>query len=198
MVTSISKEQINDLPLESFRGKIHVINTIEEANQATKKLQRCAMLGFDTETRPSFRKGVKYKVALLQLANRNSAYLFRLNLIGMPQSLQKLLENPRITKIGLSLKDDFAAIEKKTNSNHFAGFIDLQETAPQYGITEKSLQKIYAILFHKKISKNQRLSNWAAATLSDGQKTYAAIDAWACLRIYKHLCNLKQNKKATK
>lgn len=186
MVASITKEEVSTMGVEVFPARIHVVNTVEEADRAVDYLRGFPLIGFDTETKPNFKKGQKNKIALIQLAVDDGAYLFRLNRIGMPDSLKSLLHDDKITKIGLSLKDDFAAIAARTKSQVLS-FIDLQKFVLNYGIKDQSLQKIYAILFHKRISKAQRLSNWEAEVLSEAQKAYAAIDAWACLRIYNEL-----------
>jgi len=146
---------------------------------------------FDTETKPAFKRGQVHKVALLQLATEEACFLFRLNLIGYPDGLEAIISDPGIRKIGLSLRDDFAAIYKRS-ARKPENFIDLQVFVDKFGIDDNSLQKIYAILFGRKISKNQRLSNWEAPTLSIAQQSYAAIDAWACLRIYNHLTHISR------
>ena len=157
-----------------------------KVKSAVTFLNKCDRLGFDTETRPSFKRGVTYKVALMQISTLTDCFLFRLNIVGMPDILKEFLENENITKIGISLKDDFGVLGKVTDANPH-GFIDLQHLVPEYGIGDAGLQKIYAIIFGERISKNQRLTNWEAGELSLGQQVYAAIDAWACLKIYNHL-----------
>lgn len=147
-------------------------------------------MGFDTETRPTFAKGKTHQVALIQLSTEEICYLFRLNLLGMPKELEFFLKDMSVKKIGLSLRDDFNALRKRTNIEP-VNFLDLQNYVSQYGIDDASLQKIYAILFKKKISKRARLSNWESGFLTEAQQKYAALDAWACLRIYKFL-NLPQ------
>lgn len=183
---SIAKEEIRELPVEAFEGIIEVVETLEQAETAVAELSRCQIIGFDTETRPSFKKGHSHKVALLQLSTEEVCYLFRLNLIGMPPFLLSLLKNEDIKKIGLSLRDDFSMLRKVAPFEP-GGFVELQTFVKQFRITDMSLQKIYAILFNRKISKSQRLSNWEAMVLTDGQKKYAATDAWACVRIYNRL-----------
>lgn len=185
---SINKEQLATLEKVIFPGNIHVVDTASKVKMALSYLNKCRCLGFDTETRPSFRKGVVHKVALMQISSMSDCFLFRLNQIGMPESLKAFLENGDIMKIGLSLKDDFGMINKMSDANPH-GFVDLQRLAPQYGISDASLQKIYAIIFDGKISKSQRLTNWEAETLTYSQQSYAAIDAWACLKIYNYLKN---------
>lgn len=186
MVKNISKEELATYPQEVFPGRIIVIQSEAEAQKACDFLQHHDVIGFDTETRPAFRKGVSHKIALMQLSTEDTCFLFRLNIIGMPDCLANLLTNPNVQKIGLSLKDDFSAIRKRTILEP-ANFTDLQSFVKKYGIEDIGLQRIYGILFGKRISKGQRLSNWETDVLSDAQKMYASLDAWACLRIYKYL-----------
>ncbi|MDD3789343.1 MAG: 3'-5' exonuclease domain-containing protein 2 [Petrimonas sp.] len=186
MGLTITKEQVNELPLEVFEGKIIVIDHQDRVKKAVSRLMQADVIGFDTETRPSFKRGEIHKVALMQLSTEDECFLFRLNRIGYPDELDDIICNPGIKKIGLSLRDDFAAIRKRSEKAPL-NFVDLQSFVDKYDIDDNSLQKIYAILFGKKISKNQRLSNWEANRLTEAQQMYAAIDAWACVRIYKFL-----------
>ena len=190
--SKITKEEIAKLPLEEFKGRILTVTTPEEADRAVDYLLNFQMVGFDTETRPSFKKGHYYKVALMQIATEDTCVLFRLNLIDIPKSLETFLKSELILKIGLSLRDDFGAIRKRVDIEP-ANFLDLQAYVGQFGIEDASLQKIYAILFEKRISKGQRLTNWEASTLTEAQKKYASLDAWACLRIYKLLNQAQDN-----
>lgn len=183
---SISKEQLATLPIEEFDGEISVIETFESAEEALKSIRKSGTVGFDTETKPSFRKGQVNKVSLMQISTGDHCYLFRLNKIGLYEGLIQFLEDDTITKIGLSLKDDFSVLHCVAEFNP-AGFIDLQSRVGDYAITDASLQKIYAIIFNRRISKSQRLSNWEAPELTHSQQTYASIDAWACLRIFNAL-----------
>lgn len=183
---SITKDEIATLPIEAFQGRIIVVQSLLEAEKAIRFLAGFDLLGFDTETKPSFKKGSSNKVALIQLSTENTCFLFRLNYIGIPECLVKLLTNTGIKKIGLSLRDDFSALRRRIPLEP-EGFLDLQNYVGRFGIEDVSLQKIYAIIFRKKISKGQRLTNWEADILSDAQKKYASLDAWACLKIYKLL-----------
>ena len=185
---TITKEEISTLPVEEFAGRIIVIQTKAEADKAVEYLMKYDLVGFDTETRPSFKKGQYYKVSLIQISTDDTCFLFRLNYIGFPESLKQFVSSPEVTKIGLSLRDDFGALRKRSSVEP-VNFIDLQSIVGSYGIDAASLQKIYAILFKKKISKGQRLPTWEADVLTEPQKKYAALDAWACLTIYKHLNN---------
>ena len=188
---TIPKEEVKDMPKAAFPGKIHIAQTPQEVERAVEYLKTCSVLGIDSETRPSFTKGKVYKVALLQVASAEHCFLFRLNLTGLTLPLIMLLENPRITKVGLSLHDDFMMLHKRAPFEP-RGYIELQEYVRPFGIQDKSLQKIYAILFGQKISKNQQLSNWEAPVLTEAQQIYAATDAWACLNIYNRLNELKE------
>lgn len=188
---TISKEELKEMPKAAFPGRIHVIQTEGEVEKAVAYLQSQTVLGIDSETRPSFTKGRSFKVALLQIASEECCFLFRLNMTGLTKPLIDLLENPEVTKVGLSLKDDFLMLHKRAPFTQ-QGCVELQEYVRPFGIQDKSLQKIYGILFGEKISKSQRLSNWEADVLNDKQKLYAATDAWACLNIYNLLQNLKR------
>jgi ribonuclease D len=183
---TITKEEIAVLPTEEYRGRIIVIDQKKDAGLAVEYLSKRQKVGFDTETRPSFKKGRHFKIALIQIATEEVCFLFRLNRIGIPPALESFLADASVLKIGLSLRDDFGAMRKRTNVE-LANFLDLQNYVGQFGIEDASLQKIYAILFNKKISKGQRLTNWEADMLSESQKKYAALDAWACLLIYNQL-----------
>lgn len=188
---SISKAEINALPIVAFGGRIVTILTEAEADKAVDYLMTQKMVGVDTETRPSFVSGRSYKVSLLQVSTEEVCFLFRLNYIGFPASVQRFLEDMNVMKIGLSLKDDFGALHKRSNFKP-GEFIELQDYVRKFDIEDLSLQKIYAILFSQRISKTQRLSNWEAEVLNDKQKLYAATDAWACLMIYRYVESLRQ------
>jgi ribonuclease D len=189
---SITKEEISTFNIEEFKGHIHVVDTLKNSDKAVAYLSKFKYIGFDTETRPNFRKGNLNIVALIQLSTQDQCFLFRLNKIGFTPSLINLLSNPDVLKIGLSLRDDYTSMNRRLEFKP-QGFIDLQKVVIKYDIADISLQKIYALLFQKKISKSQRLSNWEAEALSEAQKKYAALDAWACLKIYENLCLTHQS-----
>ncbi|MDE6559835.1 MAG: 3'-5' exonuclease domain-containing protein 2 [Muribaculaceae bacterium] len=188
MEVSISKEQLAALPPAQFQGTITIIDDPETVESAVSRLRESDLIGFDTETRPSFKKGQTFNVALLQLASDNECFLFRLNKIGMPESLKALLEDTDLQKVGLSLHDDFRNLHKKYDFEP-DGFVELQQYVTQWNITDRSLSKLFGILFGKRISKSQRLSNWEAEQLSESQQNYAALDAQACIKIFRHLKN---------
>lgn len=189
---TITKAEIAEMPLVQFSGRIFVIYTEAEAEKAVSYLKTCPIVGVDTETRPSFKRGKMHKVALLQIATSDTCFLFRLNRMEMPDSLQAFLEDETL-KIGLSLKDDFAMLRRRQDLHVEEGnWVELQDYVSHFGIEDRSLQKIYANLFGYKISKSQRLSNWEAETLTAAQVKYAATDAWACVEIYKCLSEMEQ------
>jgi ribonuclease D len=186
------KKAITDLPVVVFPGRIITIMTPGEAEKAVNFLLSGDIMGVDTETKPSFHKNEQHKVALLQVANRDTCFLFRLNMTGITPAIKRLLEDATVKKIGLSWHDDIHGLEAREKFTP-GWFIDLQDIVGKIGIMDLSLQKIYANIFHKKISKRQRLSNWEAPVLSDKQKQYAAIDAWACIQLYDEIMRLKEN-----
>lgn len=185
------KRLIPKLPRVQFQGRIFVIFSQWEADKAVDYLMRQDLLGFDTETRPSFRKGQIHQVALLQVATHDTCFLFRLNRIGITPSIQRLLEDQHITKVGLSLQDDLRMLRLRSDFTP-GTFIELQKEIKDIGIQDMSLQKIYANLFGGKIAKNQQLSNWETNILSEAQQRYAATDAWACIRIHEEIRRMKQ------
>ena len=187
----LDKEYIKDLPLVSFPGKIITVNSEREADKAVPFLLSKDILGVDTETRPSFKKGQQHKVSLLQVATEDDCFLFRLNYIAMVTSVIPLLSNTDVPMVGLSWHDDLAALQKRMEFKPGL-FIDIQDIIGDIGIEDKSLQKLYANIFKQKISKRQRLTNWDADVLSDKQMSYAATDAWACVRLYKEILKLKE------
>ncbi len=183
---SISKEQLSALPTVEFPGAITVLETIPDALEALQYLRTCRTVGFDTETKPNFRKGQTNTVSLIQISTLDHSYLFRLNKLGFFQELRDFMESDDVVKVGLSLRDDFHVLHRIAAFDPH-NFIDLQNVVKTFHISDSSLQKIYGIIFNGRISKSQRLSNWEASQLSPGQMVYASIDAWACLRIYNHL-----------
>ena len=188
--SDIAKADVAQMPAALFQGRIIVIHSTADVEKAVNYLKSFPIVGIDTETRPSFAKGRTYDVSLLQISTEDTCFLFRLNYIGMPQALIDLLQDARQLKVGLSLKDDIHSLHRK-HSFEPQGFLDLQQYVKTLGIEAQSLQKIYALLFGEKISKSQRLTNWEADVLTDRQKGYAATDAWACIRIYKYLEEVK-------
>ncbi|MGN0068190.1 MAG: 3'-5' exonuclease [Prevotella sp.] len=185
------KKAITDLPQIVFPGRICVVLSESEAEKAVNFLLSRKIVGVDTETRPAFKKGQMHQVALLQVSTEDICFLFRLNHIGMPPAVLRLLTNKEVPMVGLSWHDDLCALRRRAEFEPGL-FIDIQDMVGQIGIEDLSLQKIYANIFHQKISKRQQLSNWNADVLTDKQKLYAATDAWACLNLYKAISELQQ------
>ena len=185
------KAKIAALPRVLFKGRIVVVLTERDADKAVRYLLSQPILGVDTETRPSFKKGQMHQVALLQVSSYDVCFLFRLNQLGLSPSVKRLLEDKQVPKIGLSLRDDLLSLHKLGDFN--AGyFIDLQDHMREIGVEDLSLQKLYANFFAQKISKREQLTNWEADILQDKQKLYAATDAWSCIMLYEELQRLEQ------
>ena len=185
-----NKAWLEGLPKVVYKGKIIVVTSSYEAERAVDYLLSMPILGVDTETRPSFTKSQHYKCSLLQVATHHNCFLFRLNYTGLTPAIIRLLEDTNVPKVGLSWHDDIHSLQelgKFTPGN----FIDLQHHMREIGIEDLSLQKLYANLFEERISKAERLSNWERDVLQEKQMSYAAIDAWACIRLYEELVRLK-------
>lgn len=183
------KALISNLPVAEFKGRIIVVMSAGETEKAVNYLLSQPMLGVDTETRPSFRKGDIHKVALLQVSTIDTCFLFRLNMTDITPAIMRLLENTQVPMIGLSWHDDILSLQRRRQFTP-GRFIDLQDLVGELGIEDLSLQKIFANIFQQKISKRQQLTNWDAAVLSEKQKCYAATDAWACLKLYGEIRRL--------
>ena len=187
------KKKIQTLPCVHFEGRIIVIFTERDAEKAVDFLMKQKVLGFDTETRPSFQKGKMHQVALLQVSTHDECFLFRLNRMGVPDSVVRLLEDTTITKVGLSLQDDMRMLNQRRRFKP-GTFVELQKEVKDIGIEDNSLQKIFANLFGEKISKGQQLSNWEADVLTEAQQKYAATDAWSCIKIHEEVTKMKKEK----
>ena len=185
------KARIQQLPRALFEGRIEVVLSESEAAKAVDYLLKQPIIGIDTETRPSFRKGVKYYVSLLQVSSRDICFLFRLKHTGMCESIIRLLEDTTIPKIGLSLHDDIRQLHEVAKFQP-GYFIELQDKVKDFGVEDLSLQKLFANFFGERISKGQRLTNWEADIRSESQKRYAATDAWACILLYEEMERLLQ------
>ena len=182
----LSKEHIKTLPVRAFDGKIHLITEINDVIDAIKTLRNHPVLGFDTETRPVFRKGVKHDVSLLQLSTSKEAFLFRLNHLGFPNELVEILEDSSILKVGIAILDDVRGLQKLSNFNP-RGFIELADIASDLGIVTCGLRNLAAILLGVRITKKAQLTNWERPVINLKQSLYAATDAWICLEMYLFL-----------
>ena len=193
-IESITPEQIEKLEYASFPGKIHVIDNVgAEFNRAIAYLRSQKIIGFDTETRPTFSPNQpRYGVALLQLSGPEKAFLFRVNNMGMHRRLCSLMANPKVIKVGAAIHDDIRGLQKLHDFKP-TEFVDLQKIVSEWGIRDKSVKKMAAIILGIRISKTQQLSNWEADQLSDSQCKYAATDAWVCREMYLKLLASEKN-----
>ena len=181
-----AKELIQWLPIATFDGEVIIVDEPSKIADSIVYLSAQQYIGVDTESRPSFVRGIRYKTALLQMATEERCYLFRLSTLGLPQQVADIFANPNICKIGLAFKDDLNGLRRHSNFKP-ANCVDLQSIAGKYGILDLGLQKMFAICFGKKISKSQQLTNWENVLLTPEQARYASTDAWATLLIYKEL-----------
>jgi ribonuclease D len=182
----ISKEEVAGLELIQYEGPISVIDSMEAFEREIRHIARQPVLGFDTETRPSFKKGKVYPTSLIQIASLERAWILRVNRLGYPRELLELLSGENPLKIGLGLQDDLRRLRSDFKFEP-RGFLDLQQYVQAFRIDEKGLKKISGIVLNRRISKSQQVSNWDAEVLSEAQLRYAATDAWICLKIYNSL-----------
>jgi hypothetical protein len=183
---SITAEEINNLPLKTFSGKTYVISEPEKLDKIVSEIENYEVVGFDTETRPSFKKGQIFQVSLLQLAIPKKVFLIRLNHTGVTAELAGLFANPRIVKAGVGIRDDLKALQKLRNFEP-ANCYDLSALAKQAGLQVESVKKLTALLLGFRISKSAQTSNWEVGTFTQKQIEYAATDAWVCLELYEKL-----------
>ena len=193
-IETITPKELEKLDYASFPGKIQVIDSVgADFNRAIAYLRSQKIIGFDTETRPCFSQNQpRYGVALLQLSGPEKAYLFRVNKIGMHRRLCNILADPKIIKVGAAVHDDIRGLQKHRDFNA-AGFVDLQKIVWEWGIRDKAVKKMAAIILGYRISKTQQLSNWEAEELSESQCKYAATDAWVCREMYLKLMKSEKN-----
>ncbi len=189
---SISTEELVKLPLRQFDGDIEVVESPAMARRVADYLSTRKIIGFDTETKPSFKRGDNHQVALLQLSTDEKAFLIRINMTGLPPEIKRLLSDPNLLKTGVAIHDDIKGLQKISRFNP-GGFMELQRMAQELGIKDFSLKKLCAILLGFRISKSQQLTNWEAEQLTPQQMVYAATDAWASLKIYEKLQSLADN-----
>lgn len=187
-MSKLTNKEMDMLPMAQYGGEMVVVDTPEKLSKAIAEMSQETQLGFDTETRPSFRRGVSYGVSLLQLSSENKAWLIRLNKVGLSKELAALFESPAIMKVGVAIRDDIRGLQK-WQSFDAQNFVDLQVMAKERGMEDFSLKKLAAHVMGVKISKRQRLSNWEAEQLSVAQMRYAATDAWVSLLIYRGMMN---------
>jgi len=191
MKKEITKDEINELPLKKFTGNMHLIVNADQCSKAVAELNKHKILGFDTETRPSFKKGEKHNVSLLQLSTDTDAYLFRLNKYPLNKEVTELLANKNIIKTGVAVRDDIKGL-RKLNEFEPEGFVEIADLAKEYGIKQLGLRSLAAIMLGMRISKQFKLTNWAQENLNKDQLCYAATDAWVGLHLYNKLTEALQ------
>jgi ribonuclease D len=184
--SNITKEEINDLEVSAYNGRITVVEDEENIDDCIREIRKYDVVGFDTESKPSFKKYSTHQVSLIQLATPEEVFLFRINKTGFNGGLIRLFEDSSIIKVGVSIHDDIIRLKAISDFNPH-NFLELQDLTNDFGIESNSLRKLAAIVLGFRISKSQQLSNWEAEQLSDNQLIYAATDAWASLEIYNKL-----------
>ncbi len=182
----LTKEQINAHPVRKYQGRIHLIQRSEQVEQAVRQLEKEKVLGFDTETRPTFRVGQHYLPALLQLAGEHAVYIFQLRHCRLSKALCRLLANPEIIKAGVALDRDVQELNKLAPFKP-AGFVDVGKLAKQAGCKNHGLRGLATLLLEFRVSKYSQTSNWARRTLTRAQIEYAATDAWVGRELYHKL-----------
>lgn len=183
---SISKEEVMERPLGYFQGKILVIDTAEGIDKALDEINKFEVVGFDTEAKPTFKKGQRRRISLIQVATEKAVYLLRIKGVGFTRKMKSFLENPEIRKVGIGLIDDFQLLNQIEPFDH-RGFEDLNKTMEELGALSIGARNLAAMILDIRISKSAQTSNWELPELSLKQKRYAATDAWICLEIYKKL-----------
>lgn len=188
---TISAQELNILPVKHFEGETFVVDDLKKLKEVLPLISSEKLLGFDTETRPNFKKGRTNHVALLQLATRDKAFLFRINKIGLPSAVTKILSDKNIIKVGAAIRDDIRTLKL---ASPFApqNFVELQDFVEYFDIESKGLSKLAAIVLNFRISKSQQLSNWENETLTAAQINYAATDAWVGYEIFQKLKELSE------
>jgi len=185
---NITSEEIAEHELSWFKGEIVLVEDLETFHSVIPRLRGKDLLGFDTETKPNFRRGRRNKVSLIQLSTEDLAVLFRINKIGFPDELINLLSDAAVLKAGVAIHDDIRYLKSVKKFSDY-GFIDLQSFVKDYGIESSGLKKLTAIILGFRISKRQQVTDWEAEQLSEAQQIYAATDAWVCHQIYRKLTN---------
>ena len=183
---TISNEDINLLPLGTFEGEVVVVSDKEELTKVFEEIAQATHVGFDTETKPVFVKGQRNKVALMQIALPEKVFLIRLKASGIVPEMIDFLQNENILKIGVGIRDDIKAVQVLKRFKP-AGFIELTDTTKLAGIEVESVKKLTGLVLGFRISKSAQTSNWEAENLDSKQISYAARDAWVCLKIWNAL-----------
>ena len=187
----ITKEEINELPLQKYEGKIVLVTDADKQEEVFEEIKDQEIVGFDTEARPSFKRGIRYDTSLLQLAVPNKTYIIRLNYTGLSPAFTDFFANPQIKKVGISIKDDLKDLRKLCAKHHLQftseNVLDLNDAAKRLDVNHSGVRRLTAIFLGFRVSKAQQTSNWENPKLTEPQLRYAATDAWVCLEIYRKL-----------
>ncbi|WP_420583003.1 3'-5' exonuclease [Reichenbachiella sp.] len=189
-IRKITKQEVNELPLMKYEGEYQIIDKESQVKKAVEALKNAEIIGFDTETKPAFRKGESYPVALLQLSLPDMAFLFRLNKIDLSEDIVSLFEDPNIKIVGIGIRDDIKDLQKLRKFKPH-GFVDLNELGGELGFESIGARNYAGMFMNHRISKSQQVSNWENEVLTDSQISYAATDAWICLDIYKKMLEIQ-------
>jgi ribonuclease D len=190
----ITKEEINNLPLRKYEGKIVLVTDSDKEEEVFNELRKHEVVGFDTEARPASKRGVRYDTSLIQVAVPQKTYLIRLNYTGISPAFTDFFADPMIKKVGISIKDDLKDL-RLLCAKHDLPFLpenvlDLNDAAKQLDVAHAGVRKLTAIFLGFRVSKAQQTSNWENPQLTEPQLRYAATDAWVCLEIYQRLAYL--------
>jgi ribonuclease D len=183
---TITKEELAKLPLVQYSGNIQLVRTQKELRQAVKDLKKETLLGFDTESKPSFQKGTTNTIAVVQLAAENSVYIFQLKLLQDITPLHAIWNNAKILKVGIALTDDIKKL-KELGDFESKGFLDISSITKKIGISNTGLRALVGIFLKRRISKSAQVTNWAKPELTPAQIAYAATDAWISRELYQHI-----------
>ncbi len=182
----IAKDMINKLPLYRYDGPIEIVSSPSDVDRAVKILTKENLLGFDTESQPSFKRGVTHLPSLIQLAAKDVVFIFQLHLIEGMSAFAPLFENSQILKAGVGINDDLMRLKKMAPFNE-SGFVEISHITDRLVISNKGLRGLAGYLLGVRISKNMQLSNWGQKDLTHSQIIYAATDAWISREIYLKL-----------
>ncbi len=185
----LTKEEINTRPIGRYEGPIHVIRKPDQVAAALEHLEQETLLGFDTETRPTFRSGQHYQPTVLQLASRDAVFVFQIKQCHFGRGLRRLLSNPDIIKAGVALDRDIKELNEIAVFQP-GGFVDVADLAKAAGCQNHGLRNLAACLLGFRISKRSQVSNWAQPRLTPAQIDYAATDAWVGRKLYLKLKDL--------
>jgi ribonuclease D len=179
-------EEINQLPIASYDGEVHIIRTPSALDHAVRALCKETLLGFDTETKPAFEKGENNPLSLIQLAGKKAVYILQVKYLSSCQQLGEVLSAKHIIKAGIDIQQDIVKLKSRIDGD-YKGFVDISVLAKDAGMKNFSMRGLAAILLGVRVAKSMQVSNWARSTLTPSQIRYAATDAWISRELYVRL-----------